>query len=481
MNVKNINPDDIRSRQELIERLIDTPMSVKKGQSLVEAKGWKEVVEDVSGDERKMFLACMLENCKKQIIRERQGGVLSEDTQAIAVGNWEKFGFPLISMVAENLITPELVTVQPLQGPSGQVFFMDYTVGQTKGNIVQGAKLWDSRAAHGPSRDYAGERIDVEPMFVTVSGTSPVTGNLGYTPVRPGTVIISNGNDTYTDDSNGNLIASGFLTAGTINYNSGAYSLTFSGSQTVGSQVTITYYYNSEGSTNLPQVDFDITSQTIFAQAFKLRGRWSFEAEQMLQALHGLKAEAQLSAAISSEIQFEIDRFVLAQLWNTATAGYNQWNATVPTGISFTEHKLSFVDAIHELSMFILRATARVRANWVLVGVQGAAILLNHPLFEPSPLKAEQDGVTFLGTLNKLYKVYVDPHTDPTAYLVGYKGDNFMRTGYIFAPWLLLYQTETIALDDFTKRKGFASQFGTKSVNTKYYAKGNITNYPTVF
>lgn len=30
---------------------------------------------------------------------------------------WEKFGFPLISKVAENLITPDLVTVQPLQAP----------------------------------------------------------------------------------------------------------------------------------------------------------------------------------------------------------------------------------------------------------------------------------------------------------------------------------------------------------------------------
>ena len=201
----------------------------------------------------------------------------------------------------------------------------------------------------------------------------------------------------------------------------------------------------------------------------------------MLKSLHGLKVEAQMSAAVASEIQFEIDRHILTQLYNTAGAGVNSWDSTLPPGVSWTEHKLSFVDAIIELDAFIFRATDRVMANWLVVGVQGMALLCTHPQFDPAPHKNEVDGITFIGTLLGKYKVYADPHADPTEYLLGYKGDNWMRTGYIFAPWLLLYRTPTIMLDDFTNRAAWASQFGKKPVNSRYYAKGNIMNYPSNF
>jgi len=482
MDIGYTQPKELRARQMLMEQLIETPMGVTKGQSLLEAKGWAEIVEDIPGDERKMFVASMLENNKQLLIDKRNGSILSEDTQSLNVGNWEKFGFPVISMVAENLISPELVAVQPLQGPSGQVFYMDYVVGQDKGTSKKGDKVWDARAGHGPSRDYSSEKVPSEQLAVQASGTLTYSGNLAYTPIRPGTVVISVGSEVFADDANGNIVANsgGTLTSGTINYQSGAISLVFV-SVTTGNAIAITYYWNSEGSSNLPQINFQITSSPIYAVRHALRGRWSFEAEQMLQALHGLKAEGQLSAAIAAEIQFEIDRTILAQLWNLAGAGTNTWDANSPSGVTFTEHKLSFVDAINELSMFIYRATSRVMANWVLVGVQGAAILINHPLFEPASSKAEVDGVIFLGTLNKQYKVFVDPHGTPGDYLVGYKGDNFMRTGFIFAPWLLLYSTNTIALDDLTYRKGFASSFGNKAVNAKYYSRGSILNYPTNF
>jgi hypothetical protein len=479
METGYIQPREVRARQEYIERLVETSMGVTKGQSLTEAKGWKEIVEGIVGDERKAFVAMMLEN-NKQILVDRKQGILSEDTQAVQVGNWEKFGFPVISMVAENLITPELVSVQPLQGPSGNVFFMDYTVGQTKGNIKKGDPIWNSRGGHGPSRNHTSETIESEQIGLGDGSDATFEANLGYVPVRPGTVVITVGSVTVTDNGNGTLAGTG-LTSGTVDYVSGAVALTFAAAPQAADVITATYDWNSEGSTNLPQMNFQISSAPIYARRHALRGRWSFEAEQMLSALHGLKAEGQISAAISAEIQFEIDREILANLWNIAGAGSNTWNATPATGTSFTEHKLSFTDAINELSMFIYRATSRVMANWVIVGVQGAAILMNHPLFDAANTKAEVDGITFLGTLNKQYKVYVDPHQAPDEYLVGYKGDNFMRTGYIFAPWLLLYSTQTIALDDLTYRKAFASQFGRKPVNSKFYAKGKILNYPTAF
>jgi hypothetical protein len=465
-----ISSREIRNKQAYLERLCESSMGLKKGDSVLKANGWKEIVEEIDGDERKMFVASMLENAKVFA-----NDNLSEDSQTINVGTWEKFGFPVISMVAENLITPELVTVQPLEGPSGNVFFLDYVAGSTKGDITKGDKLWDSRGGHGPNRDYASEQINGE--VLAASGTANLSVMTAYTPIRPASVLVTNGSEIWTDDGNGNLVG-GTAGANTINYTTGA--ITFA-TLTAGNAVTIAYSWNSEGSTNLPQVNFTLQSSVITAQRYALRARWSQEAEQVLKALHGLKVEAQMSAAVASEIQFEIDRHILTQLHNMAGAGANSWDATLPPGVSWTEHKLSFVDAIIELDAFIFRATDRVQANWLVVGIQGMALLKGHPLFEAAPHKNEVDGITFIGTLNGQYKTYADPHADPTEYLLGYKGDNWMRTGYIFAPWLLLYRTPTIMLDDFTNRAAWASQFGKKPVNSRYYAKGNIMHYPTAF
>ena len=456
-------------------------MGIKRGESLLNAKGWKEIVEGIHDDDRKMFVAAMLENNRRMINDRKAGGLLSEDTQALQIGNWEKFGFPVISMVAENLIAPEIVSVQPLQGPSGTVFYMNFTAGQTKGNIKKGDTLWDARGGHANNMDYSSEQINGEQLAVGDGSATEFTGNLSYTPVRPGTVVIECGDVTVTDNANGGLSGTGVDASSTIDYQSGAFTLKLTTAPENGNIVAANYWWNSEGSSNTPQMNFQITGAPIYAVRHAMRGRWSFEAEQVLNALHGLKAEGSVSSAISSEIQFDMDRMIIQNVWRIAGAGTNSWNATPASGVSFTEHKLSFPDAINELSMFIYRATSRVMANWVLVGVQGAALLINHPLFEPATLKAEVDGVTFLGTLNKSYKVYVDPHTAPDEYLVGYKGDNFNRTGFIFAPWLLLYSTQTIALDDMTFRKGFASSFGFKAVNSKYYARGKILNYPVSF
>jgi hypothetical protein len=476
-----INNDELRARYQEMERLVESKMELKKGDSILEAKGWHEVVKDIPGDERKMIVACMLENNRRTILTRRNGGLLAEDLQSINVGNWEKFGFPIISMVGENLIAPELVNVQTLPGPSGNVFYMDVVAGSSKGSVKKGDTLWSARGGHGPSRDFSSERVMNEQLAVQQGGQVLYAGNLGYAPIRPGTLVISNGADSYTDNANGTITGGSTITGmGTVDYVSGAVAITLSAA-TPGQGLTVTYYWNSEGSDNLPMVNLQITSSPIYAVRHALRVRWSFEAEQVLQSLHGLKAETQLTSAVSSEIQFDIDRTILAQLWSIASAGTNTWDATPPMGVSFTEHQLSFINAINELSGFIFRATTRVMANWVVVGIQGMLILINHPLFEPATLKNEVDGITFLGTLNKQYKVYVDPHVDPTQYLVGHKSENMSRIGFIFAPWLLLYSTETVALDDLTKRKGFASSYGQKVVNAKYYAKGQITNYPVSF
>jgi hypothetical protein len=244
-----------------------------------------------------------------------------------------------------------------------------------------------------------------------------------------------------------------------------------------------TYNYSIELNPNAQQLDFEVVSSPIYAQERKLRGRWSTEAAQALEALHKVNAENVVSTAIANQLQWEIDREIIEDLRRQAGAGLVIWDATIPSNahISFTEHKLSFFDAITTASNFIYRATNRVKANWILCGIQAANILETLPMFSSSSEnKAEVDGVSQLGKLGR-YKVYVDPHYPINEALMGYKGNDFVRTGYIFAPWILLYSTPLVVLDDFVARKGFSSQYGKKVVNSKFYAKIRIDNYKANF
>lgn len=451
--------------------LAETSMGIRANQSLTEAAGWKEMVEGISDPARAAVTALLLEN-----YRSYRGG-LDEATTTLQVGNFDKFAFPILSIVSENLVAQDLVSVQPLGGPSGQVFFMNFVAGQQKGDVARGTKIWDARTAHADRYLDSSDRIDNEAVGTSAGDGSLASGMLSYGPVMPGTVSLVDGTNTIIDDANGVLTKSG-SGVGTINYNTGAITAS-AGAFENATAITGSYNYNSELNDNAQQVDFEIQSSPIYVQERKLRGRWSTEAAQSLEALHKVNAENMVSTAIANHLQWEIDREITEDLRRQAGAGLVKWDARIPSGshISFTEHKLSMQDAAINASNFILRATNRVAANWMLTGIQGAGVVRTLPNFEPvGGEKAEFEGVHLMGSWQGM-KVYCDPHYRVDEALIGYKGNDFVRTGYIFAPWILLFSTPLITLDDFIARKGFASQYGKRMINNKFYAKLRFTGF----
>lgn len=462
-------------------QLANTPTGVSKGQSLLEnAKGWKELVEGIP-EEKKPFVALMLENYRHR--RRQMSKNLGEAVTSLQVGTFDKWALPLLSIVSENLVASELFVTQPLQGPQGLVFYMNFVTGMAKGSTPAGSTVWDARTGHADRSNDSANVVKSESMGAS-NGSGDISAALAWLPIIPGSVVVT-GDPSGTpvvlsDTGNGVIVDSSGTQVGTINYNSGAVVIT--GSAALSDPFEADYNYNPELNTEAQMIDVEIQSSQIICQERKHRIRWSLESSNVMEALHDVNAESMLSSAVTNDIQWSIDRELIETARLGASAGQVTWDNDVPAGqyASYTEHKYSYADAIVAGSSFIQRATNRARANWYMAGMAAQNIVETLPNFEPAGDSAEIEGVVYLGKLGRL-KVYSDPHFPIDEGLLGFKGNDMVRAGLIFAPWLLSFSTPTVTLDDFFSRKGFASSYGKKMVNPGMYALTKITNYANQF
>jgi len=230
-----------------------------------------------------------------------------------------------------------------------------------------------------------------------------------------------------------------------------------------------------EANANLPEIDLSLVSSPVVARPRKLRTKWSLEATHDLKSLHGLEAEVELVGATANELKFEIDREIINDLRAIASATSQKatWGNTQPTSISYTEHKLSIIDTLVRMSNAVYKKTQRAVGTWIVAGVETCNILETLPGFKGDGVITGR-GVYRVGTLNNKWVVYKDSYLPDYEFTMGYKGEAMFETGYIWSPYIPMYTTPTVMLDDFIGRRGIASRYGKKAVNSRFFVNGII-------
>ena len=250
--------------------------------------------------------------------------------------------------------------------------------------------------------------------------------------------------------------------------------------------------FESDFSTDqIPEIDIKVSSVAVTAQTRKLKAKWTPELAQDLNAYHNLDAEVELTQILSEQIALDIDREILSQLLNDATGATMYWSR-VPgnfvnklTGVdvagSFTgtvrEWYELFVETCIDVANTIHRKTLRGAANFMVVSPDVATILEACMLYKPSlsldPKETQFSlGIEKVGSLSNRFTVYKDPYFPRNQVLVGYKGNSFLETGFVYAPYVPLIVTPTIfAPDDFTPRKGVMTRYAKKMVRSDFYGK----------
>jgi hypothetical protein len=384
------------------------------------------------------------------------------------------------------------------------IFYYELKYGNNKGSILQGQNLIETF-----QQNYSDELIDHEVIGIGNSVATVFSSTLDYTPIKTesydcnatgncggviagGSVVVYAGSVSGTDD--GLNVISGSGISGTIDYSTGAIAISLAVAPLAGVEVWSSYTYSTESNPTIPEVYLDIQLCEIRAKTRKLKALWSSEAADDLKAFHGLDAEAELVAGLASEIALEIDREIIQDIRAGAlSSNLGTFNATVPAGLTSVEHYRTLLTVLTKISNRIHRLGIRGPANWVVTSPEVSTIIEQlgthgdyRPIFAPTtsergaPAEQPQNfGVYRMGTLQNKWTVYKDVKFQAAEALIGYKGQNFVDAGYVFAPYIPLQTTATfLDPNNFQFRKAMRTRYAKKMVRPELFGRVTFTNLP---
>lgn len=239
-------------------------------------------------------------------------------------------------------------------------------------------------------------------------------------------------------------------------------------------------YDSLELETEMGEVSFMLTSETVSVEERKLRATWSPELAQDVSAFHNIDAEAELTAILSEQIAAEVDREILRDLRKAAPWkqrwDYNGWQrmATPSTVYTQKDWNQTLITKINQISAQIQKSTLRGGANWAVVSSEISAVFNDLEYFHVTDASAESDqynmGIEKIGSLQGRYNIIVDPYSPHWSLIMGHHGTSLLDTGYIYAPYVPMALTPTMYNPfNFAPVKGICTRYAKKLVNNKYF------------
>ena len=371
-------------------------------ENLFEGKNWdttrETLLDGLEGNKRDV-MSSVLENTKTALTESATAGA----SQAGNIATLNKVILPIIRRVMPTVIANEIIGVQPMTGPVGQIHTLRVRYAETVGSTTAGSEA-------------------LSPFDIA---------------------------EAYSGDG------------------SAAPAATASLEGDAGNKMSI-----------------QVLKQTVEAKTRKLSARWTFEAAQDANAMHGLDVEAEIMAALAMEITAEIDQEILGSLGNLATgsATYDQTNVTgTPTFVG-DEHA-ALATMMNREANLIAQRTRRGAANWAVVSPAALTVLQSATT---SAFARTTEGTfeaptntKFVGTLNGTMRIYVNTYaSDATPVLLGYKGSGEIDAAAFYCPYVPL-MSSGVVVDPATFEPvvSFMTRYGYVELNNTASSLGNAADY----
>ena len=254
----------------------------------------------------------------------------------------------------------------------------------------------------------------------------------------------------------------------------------YSGSATTGQATSTSALEGVAGN----RINVQILKQVVEAKTRKLSARWTFEAAQDAQSMHGLDVEAEIMAALAQEITVEIDQEILGSLRALAATDFTFDQSAVSGVATFVgdEHAALAV-LVNRTANLIAQRTRRGAGNWAVVSPAALTVLQSATT---SAFARTTEGTfeaptntKFVGTLNGAMKIYVDGYAnDSQAVLVGYKGSSEADAAAFYCPYIPL-MSSGVVLDPTTFEPvvSFMTRYGYVELTNTASSLGNAGDY----
>lgn len=360
------------------------------------------LLEGLSGT-RRQSMDVVFENTRRYLAESATAGA----TQAGNIAVLNKVMLPLIRRVMPTVIANEIMGVQPMTGPVGQIHTLRVRYANTAAGVTAGTE------ALGPfeiAKAYSGNEVQADPAAASTARMEGVPGN---------------------------------------------------------------------------KLSIQILKETVEAKTRRLSARWTFEAAQDANAIHGIDIEAEIMQALAQEITVEIDQemlFKLSSLVPVAPTTFNQ-AAVSGTATYVGDEMAALAVMINQQANLIAARTRRGAANWAVVSPTALTILQSATT---SSFARTTEGTfeaptntKFVGTLNSTMRVYVNQYaSDGEAILMGYKGPTETDAAAYYCPYIPLMSVGPVMdPQTFEPVVSFMTRYGYLELTNTANSFGNAADY----
>jgi hypothetical protein len=371
-------------------------------ENLFEGNNWdttRETLLDGLDGNKRDVMSTVLENTKQALTESSAAG----STTAGNMATLNKVILPIIRRVMPTVIANEIIGVQPMTGPVGQIHSLRVRYAETTGGATAGS---EALSPFDIANSYSGDGTAAPAATASMEGDG---GN---------------------------------------------------------------------------KMSIQVLKQTVEAKTRKLSARWTFEAAQDANSMHGLDVEAEIMAALAMEITAEIDQEILASLGNlaTGTASFDQ-NAVTGTPTFVGDEHAALATLMNREANLIAQRTRRGAANWAVVSPAALTVLQSATT---SAFARTTEGTfeaptntKFVGTLNGTMRIYVNTYAnDATPVLLGYKGSGEIDAAAFYCPYVPLMSSGVVVdPSTFEPVVSFMTRYGYVELNNTASSLGNAADY----
>ena len=439
-------------------------------------------VSGIVNENTRLNTAILLENQEKWCLTEANASgnpgsvfganagagasAFSSDSYASGDARLPKVLIPMIRRTFPELITNEIVGVQPMTGPVGLAFAMRY-------------KYEDEALGYSTKGD--GNCWDCS----TGSAANPSVG----APQAQSTGVDANGNPAGKELG--------------YNYLNSAFTGTSDATKLSGAPGIFDFMPEDQGigqllsqfelSSKIPQITVAFEKTAVEAMTRRLAAKWSVELEQDLKNMNGIDIDSELTTTMSYEIQAEIDREMIARMIQVCLnagpgAGYSFWYAQSADGRWSGERARDFYNRLVVEANRVAIRNRRGAANFIIATPRICAILETLPNFTWMPVNGNVNtqpvGIAKVGSVGGRFQIYRDTRTEAQVNqygynkrnlnggynpgrtaaidyaLLGYKGTEYYDSGILYCPYIPVMVQRTIGPNDFAPRVGLLTRYG---------------------